>query len=158
MNDLTYRGGTLMILVRCIVSSHQVLLRSVVAVVLVLVLSSGGLAQKKLLFDHLTVKQGLSQSSVMCVFQDRRGFMWFGTQDGLNRYDGYDFKIFKHDPANPNSLKENFVVLIAEDRQGKLTLTRDAITGKVMISGGKSLDELTTQLRIAIQKQQEIKQ
>jgi ligand-binding sensor domain-containing protein/serine phosphatase RsbU (regulator of sigma subunit) len=77
-------------------------------------------AQTKLLFEHLTVKDGLSQSSVTCILQDKRGFMWFGTQDGLNRYDGYEFRIFRSDPANPNSLSDNFIVLLAEDAGGTL--------------------------------------
>ena len=52
-------------------------------------------SQGNIAFNHLTVDDGLSQSSVTCIFQDRKGFMWFGTQDGLNRYDGYKFKVFQ---------------------------------------------------------------
>jgi ligand-binding sensor domain-containing protein/serine phosphatase RsbU (regulator of sigma subunit) len=66
------------------------------------------------------VKDGLSQSGVTCIFQDHQGFMWFGTQDGLNRYDGYTFTIFKHDPTDPKSLNENFISLIAEDKDKTL--------------------------------------
>ncbi|MDQ3842546.1 MAG: hypothetical protein M3342_00820, partial [Bacteroidota bacterium] len=49
-------------------------------------------------FEHLTEKQGLSQSWVTCILQDREGFMWFGTEYGLNKYDGYNFTVFKYDP------------------------------------------------------------
>jgi ligand-binding sensor domain-containing protein/serine phosphatase RsbU (regulator of sigma subunit) len=77
-------------------------------------------AQKKMLFEHLTVKEGLSQGSVTCILQDRQGFMWFGTQDGLNRYNGYTLKVFRHDPADPKSLSENFITSIIEDRNGAL--------------------------------------
>ncbi len=77
-------------------------------------------AQQHLLFDHLTVKQGLSQGDVLCIFQDSRGFMWFGTQDGLNRYDGYEFRVYKNDPQNPSTISENFVILIAEDTSGTI--------------------------------------
>ena len=94
--------------------------RCVLTVILLLSLHPAMDAQTKLLFEHLTVKQGLSESSVTCILQDRRGFMWFGTQDGLNRYDGYDFRIFRHDPANAKSLSDNFVILIAEDRAGTM--------------------------------------
>ena len=75
-------------------------------------------AQQDIFFQHLTVKEGLSQGSIMCMLQDRKGFMWFGTQDGLNRYDGYEFRIFKHDPANTASINENFILFIAEDKDG----------------------------------------
>lgn len=76
--------------------------------------------QRHIAFDHLTVEDGLSQSSVTCIFQDRRGFMWFGTQDGLNRYDGYNFKIFKNNPSDSTSLTDNFIFSIYEDHSGVL--------------------------------------
>src|SRR5512134_1683720 len=57
-------------------------------------------------FDHINIEEGLSQSSVRVIFQDSRGFLWFGTQDGLNRYDGYGFKVYKPDPDTPNSLSD----------------------------------------------------
>ncbi|KAA3614116.1 MAG: hypothetical protein D8M58_18145 [Calditrichaeota bacterium] len=66
-------------------------------------------------FKHLNVEDGLSQSSVMCILQDLDGFMWFGTEDGLNRYDGYNFKIFKNDPADSNTLGNNFIRAIYQD-------------------------------------------
>ena len=55
-------------------------------------------------FSHLTREEGLSQSTVFDVLQDRTGFMWIATQDGLNQFDGYRFRIFKHNPRDPNSL------------------------------------------------------
>ena len=77
-------------------------------------------AQQHVDFNHLTVADGLSQSSVTCILQDRKGFMWFGTQDGLNKYDGYKFKIFKNDPSDPTSLTENFIFSIYETQSGEL--------------------------------------
>lgn len=71
-------------------------------------------------FKNLTVDHGLSQNSVYAIVQDRRGFMWFGTKDGLNRYDGYSFRIFKHDPADSTSISDNFVTRLYEDTQGRL--------------------------------------
>lgn len=71
-------------------------------------------------FDHITIEQGLSQSSVTAIFQDSRGFMWFGTQDGLNRYDGYTFKTFKPDPDITNSLSDRWITSILEDEEGYL--------------------------------------
>ena len=52
--------------------------------------------QGRVKFEHLGLEDGLSQSSAICILKDSRGFMWFGTEDGLNRYDGYDFKVYKH--------------------------------------------------------------
>jgi len=78
------------------------------------------LPQGHISFNHLTVEDGLSQSAVTCIFQDDQGFMWFGTQDGLNRFDGYNFKIFKNNPAEPNSLSDNFIWSISGDQKGNL--------------------------------------
>ncbi|RIK31895.1 MAG: hypothetical protein DCC56_06865 [Anaerolineae bacterium] len=69
-------------------------------------------------FDTVSIEQGLSQSSVRVVFQDSRGFLWFGTEDGLNRYDGYNFKVFKRDPSNPKSISDGWITAITEDQNG----------------------------------------
>jgi len=71
-------------------------------------------------FDNLSIEQGLSQSSVRVIFQDSRGFLWFGTEDGLNRYDGYHFKVYKSEPSNPNSISDGWITAITEDMDGYL--------------------------------------
>ncbi len=71
-------------------------------------------------FEHLSSEDGLSQNAGLAFFQDSRGYLWIGTQDGLNRYDGYSFKIFKHDPDDPNSLSHNSILAITEDNDGSL--------------------------------------
>ncbi|NJC97296.1 MAG: GAF domain-containing protein [Anaerolineae bacterium] len=71
-------------------------------------------------FDHIGIEQGLSQSSVRIIFQDSIGFLWFGTEDGLNRYDGYSFKTYKPDPDSSNSLSDRWITSIVEDRDGYL--------------------------------------
>lgn len=71
-------------------------------------------------FDHINIEQGLSQSSVRVIFQDSRGFLWFGTEDGLNRYDGHTFKTYKPDPDVPNSLSDRWITSIVEDKEGFL--------------------------------------
>ena len=71
-------------------------------------------------FAHLTTKDGLSQSSITEILQDRRGFMWFATRDGLNRYDGNAFVVYKHNPNDPWSLSANFVLDLMEDDRGYL--------------------------------------
>lgn len=69
-------------------------------------------------FDHITTQEGLSQNDVNCILQDHKGFMWFGTNDGLNRYDGYAFTVFKPDPQNPYSIKSNLIMDLVEDQKG----------------------------------------
>jgi signal transduction histidine kinase/CheY-like chemotaxis protein/ligand-binding sensor domain-containing protein len=71
-----------------------------------------------ILFQHITIEQGLSQATVDCILQDSKGFMWFGTQDGLNKYDGYTFTVYKHDPEDPNTVSQNYVTAIIEDSDG----------------------------------------
>lgn len=70
----------------------------------------------KLTFDHLTIKNGLSDGRVDCILQDSYGFLWFGTQDGLNRYDGYNFTVFDHDIFDSTSISSNWIRCIVEDR------------------------------------------
>jgi GAF domain-containing protein/ligand-binding sensor domain-containing protein len=68
-------------------------------------------------FKRLTLDDGLSQSSINCIVQDAQGFMWFGTQDGLNRYDGYEIKVYRHDPENPHSLSDRWIVGCRRDER-----------------------------------------
>jgi signal transduction histidine kinase/ligand-binding sensor domain-containing protein len=69
-------------------------------------------------FGHLDINSGLSQNHVMCILQDRQGFMWFGTSDGLNKYDGYSFTIYKNNLKDSNSISNNFISGIIEDSKG----------------------------------------
>jgi PAS domain S-box-containing protein len=71
-------------------------------------------------FEHLSIEDGMSQNAGLSIFQDSRGYLWIGTQDGLNRYDGYTFKVFKHDLDDPNSISHNSILSIAEDKGGSL--------------------------------------
>lgn len=77
-------------------------------------------AQQEILFQHLTVDAGLSQGGVTCILQDRKGFMWFGTQDGLNRFDGYKCTVFRHDPVDTTTLNDSFILGIYADTSGVL--------------------------------------
>ncbi|AFL85804.1 signal transduction histidine kinase [Belliella baltica DSM 15883] len=61
-------------------------------------------------FKHYQVEQGLSHNTVTSIVQDKEGFMWFGTKDGLNRFDGYQFKTFRYTENDPNSLGSNFII------------------------------------------------
>jgi diguanylate cyclase (GGDEF)-like protein/PAS domain S-box-containing protein len=73
-----------------------------------------------LLFRAIGKEQGLSQSSIIETFQSSDGYIWLATQDGLNRYDGYEIKIYKHEATNPHSISDNFIWSIAEDAQGNM--------------------------------------
>ena len=75
---------------------------------------------KSVKFSSLTINNGLSQSNVKFMVKDRYGFMWFSTDDGLNRYDGYNFTVYRHDPNNIRSLPSNNTGVIFEDRDGNL--------------------------------------
>ena len=73
-------------------------------------------------FGHLTVNDGLSQSNVLSVLQDSEGWMWFATENGLNRYDGYEFRYFKRERGNPAALSNDFIFDLAEGTDGSLWL------------------------------------
>jgi len=69
-------------------------------------------------FTHLTTQDGLSNNWINCIAQDKTGYIWIGTQDGLNRYDGRNFKIYRHNPKNSNSIPGNMINGIAFDAKG----------------------------------------
>ncbi|MBT3230070.1 MAG: response regulator [Candidatus Marinimicrobia bacterium] len=74
-------------------------------------------------FEHLSVEQGLSHHNVSCMVQDDQGFLWFGTVDGLNRYDGHSFKVFRNDPLDPNSISNNNIQqIIKSEARGEQLL------------------------------------
>ncbi|MDZ7723054.1 MAG: two-component regulator propeller domain-containing protein [candidate division KSB1 bacterium] len=75
---------------------------------------------KNLRFTHLSTADGLSRSHVTCSSQDARGFMWFGTSNGLNRYDGYDFSIYTYHQNDPYSISHNYISSICQDADGKM--------------------------------------
>jgi hypothetical protein len=76
-------------------------------------------------FRRLSIGAGLSQARVSQIVQDDQGFLWFGTQYGLNRYDGYEFKVFKHDPGHRESLSRVFIYSLFKDRSGTLWVGTD---------------------------------
>jgi signal transduction histidine kinase/ligand-binding sensor domain-containing protein len=71
-------------------------------------------------FEHITVEDGISQNNTITILQDSDGFMWFGSEDGLNKYDGENFTIYRNDPDNPNSLGDNWISAVHEDHLGAL--------------------------------------
>ncbi|MFC2015501.1 two-component regulator propeller domain-containing protein [Chloroflexota bacterium] len=71
-------------------------------------------------FDHITTADGLSENRVWGITQDRRGFLWFTSVDGINRYDGHEFRVYKPDPQNPNSPASTLYQFVLEDSRGML--------------------------------------
>lgn len=93
---------------------------------LVLLLATSAAAAEQVRFDRLSAEHGLSQLSGNAIVQDRFGFLWIGTQDGLNRYDGYQLKVFKSDSTDPDSLWDNFITGLWLDSSGDLWIIPNA--------------------------------
>ena len=120
----------------CLCIFVSVMLKSHTTIYIIIVIITGFYFQtnifpQSLTFNHLTVDDGLSNNDVNAVLQDKTGFIWFGTEDGLNRYDGYKFKIFRHDPSDSNSLSDNSIWSLIEDHSGNIWIgTKDGILNK----------------------------
>jgi ligand-binding sensor domain-containing protein len=89
-----------------------------VATALLSTSANADITQHPMQFDHATLDDGLSQSAVISILQDSRGLMWFGTENGLNRFDGYTFEHFKRERGNPNALRSDFIYDIADADNG----------------------------------------
>ncbi len=74
-------------------------------------------------FTRLDINNGLSHNQINSIFKDSRGFMWFGTMSGLNRFDGYTFKIYRHDPDDSSSINDSYINTIGEDHLGRLWIS-----------------------------------
>lgn len=90
------------------------------SLLIILLFSAGYLYAQPYYFKHYQVENGLSNNTVFCSIQDSRGFMWFGTKDGLNRFDGYSFKTYRHDPANPRSIGNDLIFAMYTDKHQTL--------------------------------------
>ena len=93
---------------------------TVIVLLLFLVSSDSSAQQPFLRFEHLSIKEGLSQNSVIAIGQDRLGFLWFGTQEGLNRYDGHQIKIYRKKANERSSLGGNWINVLLVDKAGHL--------------------------------------
>lgn len=99
-------------------------------IILILSLVSGFFSavqaqNENIYFKTIPPEAGLSQLSVSCIFQDSKGFLWFGTRDGLNRYDGYNFEVFKNDPTDSTTISNNNISSIVEDKQGNIWIATE---------------------------------
>ena len=100
-------------------------LRTTAVVVLFLPAALASSQNRGMIFDHLSIPEGLSQGTVFSILQDRTGFMWFGTADGLNVFDGYTFTHYFHDVSDSSSISDNRVIALLEDRAGRLSIRND---------------------------------
>jgi ligand-binding sensor domain-containing protein/class 3 adenylate cyclase/predicted metal-dependent HD superfamily phosphohydrolase len=98
------------------------LLRVLLTIILAFLIQAHGVFSQNnsIRFTNLSLRDGLSQSTVNNILQDKNGLMWFCTQDGLNKYDGNTFKVYKHDPEDSTSLSDNFINVLIEDSKGNL--------------------------------------
>jgi ligand-binding sensor domain-containing protein len=85
-------------------------------IVLLFLVPSDSLAS---IYRNYYVEDGLSHNSVWAVMQDRQGYIWFGTNDGLDRFDGVNFRVFRYHPDNPSSIGHNFIHCLKETLRGK---------------------------------------
>lgn len=92
-------------------------------------------AEESINFKNITIKDGLSQSTVQTIFQDSKGYIWMGTNDGLNRYNGYRIKVYKSEDEN-NSISDNYIVNIIEDKNKNLWISTVYGLSKINIEDG----------------------
>ena len=94
-------------------------MKSLKNILTIILISSALFPQEdEYIFKQLTDADGLSQSTIFAMIQDRDGYLWFGTIDGLNRYDGYDFRVYVNDASIPSSISDNFISALCEDTDG----------------------------------------
>ena len=103
-----------------------------------LLISTSLLGQVGSRYERLSTASGLSQSSIYKIIQDKKGFLWFATADGLNRYDGHNFKIYRNDPSDPSTLSGSDVFSIVEDDEGNIWVgTRSSGLNHLDLQTGK---------------------
>ncbi len=85
-----------------------------------LTLADNFMQQEEIQFKQIKIEDGLSQSTILCMLQDKKGFLWFGTANGLNRYDGYNFTVFTNDPADSTTISDNGILSLFEDKDGNI--------------------------------------
>lgn len=102
-----------------------------------------GYGQNSIYFDHITLEDGLSQGDINDIHQDKKGFMWFGTHDGLNKFDGYNFEVYKPETKNKHSINSNLIYAVTSDEYDNLWI---GTTGKGLNVYNKATGEFTSYL------------
>ena len=119
-------------------SADRRIAASCLAVLSLLAASVSAAPRRPIRFERLSLEQGLSQSAVHRVLQDSRGYVWMATEDGLNRYDGTTFKVYRHDAARETSLPAALVWDLAEDASGDLWIA----TGAGLVTWKRATDAI----------------
>lgn len=126
MNGVDWHKGehhsTLDIKVLCLGVDIQPFFGYLISILAIFLLNTGYSQKSIVRFENLTNNQGLSSNQVNCIFQDKKGFIWIGTDDGLNRFDGLNFTTYKHSIKNPASLSDSYIDAITQDDQGNLLI------------------------------------
>ncbi|HYX08060.1 MAG TPA: two-component regulator propeller domain-containing protein [Bacteroidales bacterium] len=102
-------------------------------------------ASDNLNVELFTINNGLSQTRVNALLLDSKGFLWVGTQDGLNRFDGYNFKVFRHQPLDSSSISNNFINSITEDSKGNIWIATNNGLNRYNSSSGDFTRYLNSQ-------------
>ncbi|MEO8232183.1 MAG: two-component regulator propeller domain-containing protein [Ignavibacteriota bacterium] len=106
-------------------------MKTIFQIILLAVVSISFLYPQNEIFKSLTVEDGLSSSDINCLLQDKLGFIWIGTDNGLNRFDGAEFKVFRNKQKNQNSISDNSIWSLFEDRNGNIWIgTKGGILNK----------------------------
>ncbi len=95
-------------------------MKDLLKIVFLIVLTSGSLLAQNISFENITTQQGLSSAHVNQIIQDKKGFIWIATSNGLNRFDGVNFKVFQNDIDNSSSISGNNIRCILEDSEGNI--------------------------------------
>ena len=96
------------------------ILAVLVSVFFIITLTNISEAQEHINFKHITIENGLSQSNAQTIYQDSNGYIWIGTNEGLNRYNGFEMKVYKADKDKKNTIINNYILSIQEDNEKNL--------------------------------------
>ena len=107
-------------------------LQSILLLLFIILISAQGHAKfSEYQIEQLKIENGLSQSTILSMLQDKKGFMWFGTANGLNKYDGYNFSVYTHNNLDSTSISDNQITALLEDENGFIWVgTRNGVLNK----------------------------
>lgn len=105
-----------------------------ILILLICIVPTNIYASKMINFENLTIENGLSQATAEAIIQDSNGYIWIGTNDGLNRYNGTDIKVFKYDDEVENSIISNYITALGEDKSGNLWVGTDEGLSKISLA------------------------